>query len=127
MVGCRGGPHLLVLCELALAWLSPWFLLLVRWPWPLVPTLVPSSWCSVRWLWLGSQIGSLLLVLYELALGLLVPALVPAPSFWYYVRWLWPLAAASAPSLWSSPAAVGFSLPWFYQKLLFGVDLIEYF
>ena len=32
-----------------------------------------------------------------------------------------------SPSLWSSPAAVGCSLPCFYKKLLFRVDLLDFF
>ena len=32
-----------------------------------------------------------------------------------------------SPSLWSSPAAVGCSLPCFYKKLLFRADLLDFF
>ena len=32
-----------------------------------------------------------------------------------------------SPSLWSSPAAVGCSLPCFYKKLLFRTDLLDFF
>ena len=78
-----------------------------------------------------SRIGSLILVLclapgsqFPLASWSGAPAV--GSSFWCYVRWLWPLAAALAPSLWSSPAAVGCSLPRFYKKLLFRIDLLEY-
>ena len=31
------------------------------------------------------------------------------------------------PSVWSSPAAVGCHLPCFYKKLLFRIDLLEFF
>ena len=104
------------------------------WGWlGLVPTLVPPFGTPRAGSGVfPSHIGSLILVLclapgsqFPLASWPWAPAV--GSSFWCYVRWLWPLGAALAPSLWSSPAAVGCSLPCFYKKLLFRVDLLDFF
>ena len=87
------GSLLLVLCALDLA------------------AVVPSCWCSVGWLWLGSRLGS---------------------AFWCNVRWPWPLVPTLVPSSWCSVrwlwlgSHIGSSF-WYSAGWLWGLSFPHWF